>query len=71
MARLVENRCVGCTSIGLPCIGGDCPNQRVEILVCDICDEDCVILYEYEGVEYCEGCLVEHLKTEEVIKEVL
>ena len=71
MARLVEDRCVGCTSIGLPCIGSSCPNRRVEILVCDECGEDCATLYKYDNFEYCESCLIDALKFDGVIKEVL
>lgn len=57
--KRVEDECVGCTSLGLPCMGLGCPNRNVTRLYCDKCDEEVDVLYEYEGQELCEECLLE------------
>lgn len=50
----IENHCVGCTDIGLHCIGSACSYRRVEVIYCDKCrneigyDED----YVEEGDEH-------------------
>lgn len=35
-----EDECVGCSSLGLPCMGSCCPNRNVPHLYCDKCDEE-------------------------------
>lgn len=30
-----ENQCVGCSDLGLPCMGECCPNLNVPVLFCD------------------------------------
>lgn len=50
------NDCVGCTSMGLPCIGAACPNRRREVHCCDRCGAEDV-LYDFEGGEYCGECM--------------
>lgn len=60
--RVIENECVGCTSMGLPCIGPGCPNRHVVRYYCDNCD--CELdgyeePEEYDGHHYCEDCLIE------------
>lgn len=37
----VTNECVGCTLIGLYCIGSSCPNRNVTRYYCDRCGEEC------------------------------
>ena len=55
-----ENHCVGCTSMGLYCMGSSCPNRNVPMHYCDKCgdglDGD---IYEVDGEELCEDCLKE------------
>ena len=49
-----ENDCVDC---GFPCKFNSCPYYSVPHYYCDSCgDED--ELYEYEGEQLCECCLL-------------
>lgn len=41
MSVKIENECVGCTSMGLYCMGSSCPNRRVERYYCDRCGAEC------------------------------
>ena len=52
-----ENECVHC---GLPCLGPDCPNLNVKHYYCDNvnCGADVDVLYEYDGEQLCEDCLL-------------
>ena len=34
------NECVGCVSVGLPCLGVSCPKRNVTRYYCDECDEE-------------------------------
>ena len=54
----IENWCVGCRDIGLPCIGQFCPNRHVEVHYCDKCGEELDERnYSYDGEpEYCDWC---------------
>ena len=52
-----ENQCIGCTSMGLPCMGSTCPNLNVPIYSCNKCDEEIDEIYEVDGEELCEECL--------------
>lgn len=53
-----ENECVGCPpEIG--CLGDSCPNRNVMHLYCDKCKDDCEELYDYDGEELCEECLLD------------
>lgn len=56
-----ENQCVGCTSLGLPCMGSGCPNANVPVPVCDWCKDEVEELYEYEGDEVCPDCILNSL----------
>jgi hypothetical protein len=54
----IENHCVGCTDLGLHCIGSHCRNRNVEVHYCDRCggeipDGD---INEVDGCEYCDDC---------------
>ena len=52
-----EDECVGCpTEIG--CLGSACPNRNVKHLYCDKCNDDVEKLYNYDGQEICEECLL-------------
>ena len=55
-----ENECVGCVSSGLPCMGSACPNRHVPHYFCDECGDEAK-LYEYEGSQYCERCVLQFL----------
>lgn len=54
-----ESQCVQC---GLPCIGSACRNYRVRILECDKCHEEFDKLYNFDGDEICEECLLEEFE---------
>ena len=41
MSVEIVNECVGCTGVGLHCIGSSCPNRRVERYYCDRCGAEC------------------------------
>lgn len=61
----IENECVGCSSLGLPCLGSGCPNRNVVRFYCDNCGTEIDPGFlrdepeEYDGQHYCEDCLVE------------
>ena len=54
-----ENHCVGCTDLGMHCMGTSCPNARVEVHYCDKCDCEIAEVYDVYGKELCEDCLKE------------
>ena len=54
--RKVENECVGCPS-ELGCFGFDCPNRNVVRYCCDNCKEE-TRLYDYNGWQLCQECLL-------------
>lgn len=61
----IENCCVGCTDIGLPCMGSTCPNRRVAVYYCDKCGEELGDdIYEVDDKHYCEGCLLNKFRKE-------
>lgn len=51
----VENECVGCTSMGLPCLGAACPNRNVTRYYCDKCGEE-IMEEDYYEEELCPDC---------------
>lgn len=53
-----ENECVSC---GLPCLGCACPLSHVIHWYCDECKQECRELYEFEGQEICEDCLLDKI----------
>lgn len=59
--KRIENECVGCKSMGLPCIGYGCPNRRVTRYYCDKCGEE-ADLYYFDGEELCIDCIEERLE---------
>jgi hypothetical protein len=63
MKKLFDE-CIGCTDIGLPCIGSSCPNRSVTRFFCDKCDEEITEVFLYDGQELCEDCLKEACKME-------
>lgn len=62
----IENECVGCTEMGLPCKGAGCPNRNVRRLYCDRCGDEIAVAYIVDGDELCEECALEALPKREV-----
>jgi hypothetical protein len=58
--KRIENECVGCTSLGMHCLGIGCPNREVLHYYCDECEDECD-LYEYDGKELCIECIEKRL----------
>ena len=56
--KKLENECVGCTDLGLHCLGASCRNRNVPHFYCDECGEE-TKLYKYDGEELCEDCLLD------------
>lgn len=61
--KKIENHCVCCD---IPCI--DCGRKRVPVFYCDKCDPKCEEpleeVYESEGEELCESCLLKKYRKE-------
>lgn len=53
--KYYTNDCFNC---GLPCIYEACPYYNVEHFRCDFCKKEDVKLYDYNGYEVCEECLL-------------
>lgn len=66
--REVISECVGCASIGLPCMGDSCPFKHVTRFYCDRCKEEFEAeeLYKYEGEEVCAECILKDFEKIEV-----
>lgn len=47
-----------CCSCVLPCVYDACPYYKVKHFKCDWCKEEDVKLYDYNGYEICEECLL-------------
>ena len=58
------HECVGCTDIGLPCMGHSCTQGRME-LRCDWCEEEVDKLYIVDDDEVCGDCLLASLEQDE------
>lgn len=56
-----KNECVGCPP-ERGCLGSTCPNRNIPYLVCDECGDECDILYDYDGDELCEYCLLDKFR---------
>lgn len=54
-----ENECCDC---GLPCTYNSCPYYKVKHFVCDFCKEQDIKLYDYNGYEICEECLIKQFE---------
>jgi hypothetical protein len=55
--RVFVNECCDCATPGYPCRGSACPLRRVEHFHCDKCKTEAK-LFEYDGKELCEECLL-------------
>ena len=61
----IEDHCVGCTDLGLHCIGPHCRNANVEVHYCDECGSELEDIYEVDGEELCEYCLKDKFRRED------
>lgn len=59
--KRTKNECVGCTNLGLHCIGSSCPNRSVVHFYCDKCKKEKDIYY-FEGQELCIDCIEKMLE---------
>lgn len=59
--KKIENECVGCVDIGLPCMGSSCSKRHVAHYYCDDCGEE-ETLYHFEGEELCVNCIIKRLE---------
>lgn len=66
--REVTDECVGCTSMGLPCMGSSCTFKHVTRFYCDKCKEEFEPekLYQYGAEEVCEQCILKDFERIEV-----
>lgn len=58
MAKEITNECCDCAVPAYPCQGDSCPLRHVIRYVCDR-RGDQTTLYECDGEELCESCLIE------------
>ncbi len=56
---ILKNECRDCATPGYPCIGDSCPYTHIKIHSCDDCGCEEETLYEYEGKELCQDCLLD------------
>ena len=57
MSVKIENRCCDCAVPAYPCLGKSCPNRRVEVHYCDMCDAELdKPCKDEDGRELCEEC---------------
>ena len=59
--KFYVDECVGCSGMGLPCLGSSCPNRNAVHWRCDGCGDEDVPLYEFEDKELCMGCIEQSL----------
>ena len=63
--RKTSNECVGCTDMGLPCMGSSCKNRSVTRFYCDDCKEE-KELYHFDDDELCIDCIEKRLEKVEL-----
>lgn len=56
--RRIEDNCVGCPP-EMGCLGRGCPKRHELVFCCDECGSDADLLYQYNGKDWCEECLLE------------
>ena len=61
----IENHCCDCAVPGYPCQGDLCPLTRVEVHYCDKCKDELDYIYEVDGDELCESCVLEMFRRKE------
>lgn len=59
-----ENECVGCHTLGLPCIGMSCRNRNVPHYYCDKCKAE-ETLFHCDGEELCADCIIKLVDNDE------
>jgi hypothetical protein len=52
------DECCDCAVPAYPCLGSSCPNRNVKHLYCDGCKNEVEELYDFDGVQLCEKCLL-------------
>lgn len=57
-----EDECVGCPP-ELGCLGSSCPNRNVPHLICDNCGGERGELYNVNGEQVCDDCLLQMFPT--------
>lgn len=62
--KKIEDECVGCTSVGLHCLGTSCLNRNVVRFYCDRCEKE-TTLYHYDEEELCADCILEEFEVVE------
>lgn len=66
--RYYDSDCVSC---GLPCIYEACPYYKVPHFVCDLCKDEDVRLYHYNGLELCGDCILREFDLVEGTEEFI
>lgn len=64
-----ENQCVGCTDVGLYCMGVGCPNRKVAVYYCDQCGAELYDVFMVDGEHLCESCLHEMFRVDVEVDE--
>lgn len=67
MGKKNEDGCVGCSTMGLPCLGNYCSNRNIITYFCDACEDE----FEPEELYYddvtdeelCSHCFLKRYKT--------
>ena len=59
--KRTTSECVGCTDIGLYCLGNACRYKKVTRFYCDRCGHE-EKLYHYNDEELCSDCLLEEFE---------
>lgn len=54
-----EDECCGCATESYPCLGSSCSQRHVPHMYCDKCEDEVEELYEYDGQQICEDCLIQ------------
>ena len=58
---MIETRS-NCVACGFPCMGPQiCPNGEYTALICDRCGHEVEALFEWEGEQICEDCLLDEI----------
>lgn len=65
MQKIID-MCCDCATESYPCQGSSCPNRNVLVYYCDRCkDEIDGDIYEVDGEELCEDCLLKTFRRNE------
>lgn len=62
--KRIENECLDCKSLGLPCLESRCPYRNSTRFYCDRCGDECK-LYHYDSEEICVTCLLKEFEVVE------